>query len=166
MFSLKILHQAIILYEGFGEIPCDVLMGGGGVKLDIMYGRMEHCMERLGTHWQILLVDPAFITRKWTMDSSWFCQMYSHYWTWQKSSSIFPSTEKEGEAILLGHLGISLVFPLVISLCIPSLHASKEIDSCFLLFHLLPNGIVVPVWQHNLNCSSVDTLASQNDGLR
>ncbi len=42
----------------------------------------------------------------------------------------------------------------------------KKIDSCFLLFHLLPNGIVVPVWQHNLNCSSVDTLASQNDGLR
>jgi hypothetical protein len=81
--------------------------------------------------------------------------------TWQKSSSIFPSIEKEGEAILLGHLGISLVFPLVISFCIPSLHASKEIDSCFLLFHLLPNGIVVPVWQHNLNCSSVDTPKAQ-----
>jgi hypothetical protein len=165
MFSLKILHQAIILYEGLGKSLVMYWWEGWcqtwhNVWEDgALHGEAWHSLP-------ILLVDPAFITRKWTMDSSWFCQMYSHYWTWQKSSSIFPSTEKEGEAILLGHLGISLVFPLVISLCIPSLHASKEIDSCFLLFHLLPNGIVVPVWQHNLNCSSVDTLASQNDGLR
>ncbi len=143
MFSLKILYQAIILYEGLGKsLVMYILMGG-------VVSNLTSCMGEWSTAWRGLA-----LTANSTCRPCFYHQEMEHGQQlilpdvlplldrqWQKSSSIFPSIEKEGEAILLGHLGISLLFPLVISFCIPSLHASKEIDSCFLLFHLLPNGI-------------------------